>query len=183
MFLSITKTMFLSKYYFYYSISSSPCLSLVVHNTKTCYALRFVTMFSNTTRMGCSNFCTIGGIEMISTTGFPVPVERNSSLAITWKTVPNNAFTCVSMLANSTRHSCSNFMSICCIEMIYFRCTPVAIERDRTMHSVSIKEYCDAFRYVIISSSVTMKDSSNFIWIDCVKMISTRTFPVAIECS
>ena len=112
-----------------YSVSSFPHIYLMFtelsfSNTIACYALIFVAMSSNMSMMACFNFCPVGGIEMTYTMGSPIQLERDSSPAITWKTVPNNAFTSVSMLAKSTRHGCINFMDLCCIEMMCSRRTP-----------------------------------------------------------
>ena len=143
------------------------------------HTLRCVSMTPKLSMNGCSNFSTIGCIEMITTMTVPVAIEGNYSSNCTREAIAGNFFTDISMLSFMSASSGPNLMGTGCVKVITNRCFSV----ESILDLPGVDETLYAFRNVVMTAFLTMVCRPNFVDIRGVEMIFHMWVPIAIKSS
>ena len=82
-------------------------------------------MLSDYTWHTCPNFVDVCSVEMILTMRSVVAVQGHCTWHVCWVAVPENTFKTISVVADMSRMGHSNFVWVCCVEVVIV--TPVSV--------------------------------------------------------
>ena len=89
------------------------------------YSFRLVAMLSDYTWHTCPDFVNVCSIEMILTVRFVVAVQGHCTWHLCWVAVAEDTFRTISVVADMSRMGHSNFVWVCCVEVVIV--TPVSV--------------------------------------------------------
>jgi len=96
-----------------------------------------VSVVTSGARLSCTNFASVGGVEVIGFSSVVVTVDCGESRSRSCAYVKSVTFRLVSVVSNSSVLSCANFASVGGVEVITSGSVEISVNRDNRKRSVS----------------------------------------------
>jgi len=135
------------------------------------------TVVSSSTRLSCTNFACVSGIEVIFRSRVPVSVNWSETRRLSCAQVESVTFRSISVVSGSTSLSCTDFASVSGIEVIVRGTVEVTENRGDRKRS----ETQNTFRGISVVSNGALLSCTNFGSVSGIEVIALSCVKVTIN--